>query len=164
MHAASHPLHSLFLCTHNSARGILAEAVLNHIGKGCFKAYSAGSSPPENQQPHPLGQQALEAAGMPTAGLRSKNWDEFGKLDSPRMDLVITVCDTPPARYAPTGLPSRPSRTGAMPTRPRSKAAMRKRKRPSARPCWPCTASWPCWSACRPKNWNVRCFKARPRV
>ncbi len=87
------PLHVLFLCTHNSARSILAEAILNHISQGRFKAYSAGSSPRENQQPNPLGLQVLEQAGIPTEGLRSKSWDEFGRPDAPHMDLVITVCD-----------------------------------------------------------------------
>ena len=83
----------LFLCTHNSARSILAEAVLNRIAKGRFKAYSAGSSPRENQQPNPMALEVLRAAGIPTEGLHSKSWDEFGKADAPRMDLVITVCD-----------------------------------------------------------------------
>jgi protein-tyrosine-phosphatase len=87
------PLHVLFLCTHNSARSILAEAILNHIGKGRFKAFSAGSSPRENQQPNLLGLQALNQAGMSIEGLRSKSWDEFGQPGAPRMDLVITVCD-----------------------------------------------------------------------
>ena len=83
----------LFLCTHNSARSILAEAVLNRIGQGRFKAWSAGSSPRANQHPNPLSLQALEKAGIPTAGLRSKSWDEFGLPNAPHMDLVITVCD-----------------------------------------------------------------------
>jgi arsenate reductase (thioredoxin) len=87
------PINVLFLCTHNSARSILAEAVLNRIGQDRFKAWSAGSSPRKNQQPHPLSLQALEKAGIPTDGLRSKSWDEFGKPDAPHMDLVITVCD-----------------------------------------------------------------------
>ena len=83
----------LFLCTHNSARSILAEAVLNRIGNGRFKAWSAGSSPRENQQPNPFSRQALEKVSIPTDGLRSKSWDEFGLPDAPHMDLVITVCD-----------------------------------------------------------------------
>ena len=78
----THPLNVLFLCTHNSARSILAEAILNHIGKGRFKAFSAGSSPRENQQPNPLGLQVLQNAGISTEGLQSKSWDEFGTLDS----------------------------------------------------------------------------------
>ena len=83
----------LFLCTHNSARSILAEAVLNRIGQGRFKAWSAGSSPRANQHPNPFSLQALKKAGIPTAGLRSKSWDEFGLNNAPHMDLVITVCD-----------------------------------------------------------------------
>ena len=95
------PLNILFLCTHNSARSILAEAILNHIGQGRFKAYSAGSSPRENQQPHPLGLQVLEHAGISTEGLRSKSWDEFGQADAPHMDLVITVCDDAAGEVCP---------------------------------------------------------------
>ena len=87
------PINVLFLCTHNSARSILAEAVLNRIGHGRFKAWSAGSSPRDNQQPNPFSLQALEKVGIPTDGLRSKSWDEFGQPDAPHMDLVITVCD-----------------------------------------------------------------------
>ncbi|MDO8440760.1 MAG: arsenate reductase ArsC [Polaromonas sp.] len=98
---SDHPINVLFLCTHNSARSILAEATLNHIGQGRFKAYSAGSSPRENQQPNPLGLQVLRSAGMATEGLRSKNWDEFGKPDAPRMDLVITVCDNAAGEVCP---------------------------------------------------------------
>ena len=94
-------LNVLFLCTHNSARSILAEAVLNHIGRGRFKAYSAGSSPRDNQQPNPLGLQVLQHAGISTEGLRSKSWDEFGLADAPHMDLVITVCDNAAGEACP---------------------------------------------------------------
>ena len=137
------PINVLFLCTHNSARSILAEATLNHIGHGRFKAFSAGSSPRDNQQPNPLGLQVLRAAGMATEGLRSKSWDEFALPDAPHMDLVITV------RSAPTGRASRPRRTGAMPTRPPSTARMRKSLKLFARPCTPSAAGWNCWSTCR---------------
>jgi protein-tyrosine-phosphatase len=98
-------LNVLFLCTHNSARSILAEAMLNHMGQGTsgthFKAFSAGSSPRENQQPNPLGLQVLKAAGIATDDLRSKNWDEFAKPDAPHMDLVITVCDNAAGEVCP---------------------------------------------------------------
>jgi protein-tyrosine-phosphatase len=95
------PLNVLFLCTHNSARSILAEATLNHIGGGRFKAYSAGSSPRANQQPNPLGLQALQAAGIATEGLYSKSWDAFAGPDAPRMDLIITVCDNAAGEVCP---------------------------------------------------------------
>lgn len=94
-------LNVLFLCTHNSARSILAEAILNHIGQGRFKAHSAGSHPRDNQQPNPLGLQVLQNAGIATAGLRSKNWDEFGNPQAPHMDLVITVCDNAAGEVCP---------------------------------------------------------------
>ena len=94
-------LNVLFLCTHNSARSILAEATLNHIGGGRFKAWSAGSSPRENQQPNPLGLQVLRSAGIATEGLRSKSWDEFAGADAPQMDLIITVCDNAAGEVCP---------------------------------------------------------------
>ena len=95
------PINVLFLCTHNSARSILAEATLNHIGQGRFKAYSAGSSPRENQQPNPMALQVLANAGIDTTGLASKNWDVFGTPDAPQMHLVITVCDNAAGETCP---------------------------------------------------------------
>lgn len=94
-------LNVLFLCTHNSARSILAEALLNHIGKGRFKAFSAGSSPRENQKPNPMAITTLEKAGIQTEGLTSKSWDVFAAPDAPIMDLVITVCDNAAGEVCP---------------------------------------------------------------
>ncbi|CAM8657893.1 Wzb Protein-tyrosine-phosphatase [Comamonadaceae bacterium] len=95
------PINVLFLCTHNSARSILAEATLTHIGGGRFQGFSAGSSPRENQQPNPIGLQTLRNAGINTEGLRSKSWDEFALPDAPHMDLIITVCDNAAGEVCP---------------------------------------------------------------
>lgn len=87
------PLNVLFLCSHNSARSILAEALLNHLGGERFHAFSAGSNPRPDQQPHPFALDALRIAGVNIDGLRSKTWDEFSAPGAPHMDLIVTVCD-----------------------------------------------------------------------
>ena len=107
-HAMSdQPVNVLFLCTHNSARSILAEALLNHLGRGAFRAFSAGSSPRDNQRPTPLALKALEQAGVAIEGSRSKSWDEFAVPGAPSMDLTN---DSP--LHGPADVPRRSLRIG----------------------------------------------------
>ena len=89
----------LFLCTGNSARSIMAEAILQQKGKPTFSAFSAGSHPSGRVRPEALRQ--LESAHLPTEGLRSKDWSEFARPDAPRLDFVFTVCDNAAKEVCP---------------------------------------------------------------
>jgi arsenate reductase len=96
---ADRPYSVLFLCTGNSARSVLAESLLNHLGKGRFRAFSAGSFP--KGQVHPTAIELLKWTGLPTEGLRSKSWDEFSAHGAPPIDFVITVCDNAAGEVCP---------------------------------------------------------------
>jgi arsenate reductase (thioredoxin) len=89
----------LFLCTGNSARSILAEALLNHDGAGQFRAYSAGSFP--KGEVHPMAIEVLRGLGFPHEGYRSKSWDEFAMDDAPVFDFIFTVCDNAAGETCP---------------------------------------------------------------
>jgi len=99
------PYNVLFLCTGNSARSILAEAILNKIGKGKFAAFSAGSMPKGAVHPHAIA--LLNRLGFETEGYRSKSWDEFAQPGAPQMDFVFTVCDNAANEVCPAW-PSQP--------------------------------------------------------
>jgi protein-tyrosine-phosphatase len=89
----------LFLCTGNSARSILAESLLNHLGHGKFRAFSAGSFP--KGQVHPMAAELLRHSNLPTANLRSKSWHEFAAPGAPPLDFIFTVCDNAAGELCP---------------------------------------------------------------
>ena len=142
----------LFVCTHNSARSIMAEALLNSLGRGRFQAFSAGSHP--GTSVHPFALTTLSEMHMPTDGLRSKDWGEFTGSGAPELNFVFTVCDQAAGEACPVW-PGQPMTAHwGVPIRPRSKARTPRRPRHSGtRRSFSNAALSSCWR-CRSRRWT----------
>lgn len=147
---------ALFICTGNSARSILAEGMLNELGKGRFHAYSAGSHP--KGEVHPLALATLERLHLPTTGYRSKSWDEFVAPGAPVFDFIFTVCDNAAGRLARCGRASRCRRIGASLIRQPSRALRSNSAKRSSTPRSRCADALNCSCRCRSSAWTpCRC-------